>query len=110
MAEGLAWAFRKFTDVYAPEEATARAAGFGIWAAENQPAWDYRADKWARAAAESPKPGCPIKGNINNGKYIYHTPWSSNYEQTKINLGNGERWFCDEAEAVSAGWRAVRSR
>jgi hypothetical protein len=27
------------------------------------------------------------------------------YEETRISLGKGERWFCSEAEARSAGWR-----
>lgn len=49
---------------------------------------------------------CPIKGNTNDkGERIYHAPWPPWYSKTKVNTGNGERWFCDEAEAVSAGWR-----
>ena len=28
------------------------------------------------------------------------------HNSTKINTNKGERWFCDEAEAVAAGWRA----
>ncbi|MDN5568676.1 MAG: thermonuclease family protein, partial [Paracoccus sp. (in: a-proteobacteria)] len=53
----------------------------------------------------------PIKGNISgSGERIYHTPWSSDYGRTKIDEAKGERWFCDEAEAVAEGWRASRSR
>ena len=29
------------------------------------------------------------------------------YERTKISPSSGERWFCSEAEARSAGWRRV---
>ena len=58
--------------------------------------------------SEAPDPNCLIKGNINRKKEkIYHTPWSSpHYKRTKINTGNGERWFCTETEARRAGWRA----
>jgi hypothetical protein len=59
----------------------------------------------------SPHRGCPIKGNINDeGEHIYHTPWSPWYSRTKINETKGERWFCDEAEAMAAGWRPARFR
>lgn len=89
----------------------AREGAKGIWQAATEPPWDYRADKWERAAEASPRPGCPIKGNIaNDGERIYHTPWSPWYSRTKINLGAGERWFCDEAEAIEAGWRPARFR
>ncbi|SIS58947.1 thermonuclease family protein [Paracoccus saliphilus] len=108
---GLAWAFRRYSDDYVAKEAGAKTAGIGIWEADNQTPWDYRDDRWNRAAAASPLPGCPIKGNIaSDGERIYHTPWSPAYSRTKITEGKGERWFCDEAEAVSAGWRAARWR
>lgn len=81
-----------------------------IWQSESQLAWEYRADRWARAAAEAPE-GSPIKGNIsNNGERIYHTPWSPTYAKTRIDESKGERWFCDEAEAIAAGWRTARWR
>ena len=50
--------------------------------------------------------GCMIKGNINNkGNHIYHCPRWRDYDKTKIDEENGERWFCTEAEAKAAGWR-----
>lgn len=111
VAEGLAWAFVRYSDSYVPVEAATRTVGLGIWAAENQAPWDYREARWERAAAESPRPGCPIKGNISQkGERIYHTPWSPHYARTRINEADGERWFCDEAEAIAAGWRAARWR
>ena len=111
VAEGLAWAFTRYSDDYANHEAAAKAAGLGIWQGETQTPWDYRADRWNRAAAASPRPGCPIKGNINReGERIYHTPWSPHYEWTRIDEREGERWFCDEAEAQAAGWRPARWR
>lgn len=111
VASGLAWAFRRYSDDYVDAEADARHRGVGIWQAETQTAWDFRSDGWARASASAPREGCPIKGNIaRDGERIYHTPWSSSYSRTKIDESKGERWFCDEAEAVAAGWRAPRSR
>lgn len=86
------------------------AAGRGIWQADAIPPWEWRASRWERAAEASPRPGCPIKGNINaRGERIYHTPWSPNYLRTVIDESRGERWFCDEAEAAVAGWRAPRN-
>ena len=52
-------------------------------------------------------PGCVIKGNISfrTGERIYHVPGGEFYEPTQIDEGDGERWFCTEAEAVASGWR-----
>ena len=109
--EGLAWAFLEYSDDYVDHEAGARAAGIGIWQAPTQTASDYRADRWERAAAASPRAGCPIKGNIGrDGRRIYHTPWSPWYTRTRIDPGAGERWFCDEGEAQGAGWVAAQAR
>lgn len=106
---GMAWAFVRYSDAYVGEEREARKAGSGIWQGEATPAWDYRAMEWQRAETglpeEAPK-GCVIKGNISDNGMIYHAPWSPWYSRTKINTAKGERWFCDEAEAVAAGWRA----
>lgn len=106
---GYAWAFVRYSDVYVDQERRARSAGLGIWQSENQTAWDYRAARWAVAEQEAPE-GCPIKGNISQNGHIYHPPWSPWYNKTKISLDKGERWFCSEAEAVEAGWRAPRWR
>lgn len=102
---GLAWAFRKFSKSYIVTENEAQQKLIGVWQAKTQTPWDYRADKWKVAAQTSPE-GCPIKGNISKNGQIYHAPWSPWYSRTKISLGKGERWFCNEAEAVAAGWRA----
>ena len=102
---GLAWAFRRFSLDYAPNEDRARAAGVGVWRAPTQAPWDYRARRWEVAAQEAPE-GCPIKGNISRNGRIYHAPWSPWYTRTKLSVEKGERWFCSEAEALEAGWRA----
>lgn len=50
---------------------------------------------------------CFIKGNIgyNTKEKIYHLPNCPNYNDTVIDTRYGERWFCDEKEALDAGWR-----
>ena len=102
---GYAWAFTTYSDDYVEAEEVARATGLGIWRAPTQTAEEYRKARWVVAEQQSPT-GCPIKGNISKNGHIYHAPWSPWYSRTKINLAKGERWFCDEAEAVKAGWRA----
>ena len=65
--------------------------------------WDWRLGE-AEAALNTRD--CVIKGNINRkGEHIYHLPSQQFYARAKINEGNGERWFCTEAEALAAGWR-----
>lgn len=51
---------------------------------------------------------CRIKGNISGQGKVYHLPGSEWYERTEIDARKGERWFCTEAEARAAGWRAQR--
>ena len=111
VAEGLAWAFLRYSEDYVAAEADARKIGAGLWQGDAAPAWDFRAAAWEAAAGAGPLPDCPIKGNINRaGDRIYHMPWSRDYARTVIDEARGERWFCDEAEAEAAGWRAARGR
>lgn len=53
------------------------------------------------------KSGCNIKGNISvgSGDKIYHIPGGFYYDATVIDPKYGERWFCTEKEAQSAGWK-----
>ncbi|WP_299132690.1 thermonuclease family protein [uncultured Amaricoccus sp.] len=109
--EGLAWAFVRYSSDYVAEETAARTAKRGVWQAASEPPWEFRAERWAGAAQTAPRPDCPIKGNVNDeGERIYHTPWSPWYGKTKIDEAKGEAWFCDEAEALAAGWRPARFR
>ncbi|MGN7868660.1 sunset domain-containing protein [Paracoccus sp. 22332] len=72
-----------------------------------QAPWEYRANRWQRAVAGAPG-GCTLKGHISaKGERIYHAPWSSAYGGTQIDESRGEGWFCNEAEAVAAGWRGA---
>lgn len=110
--QGHAWAFVKYSKTYVAEEGEARAAKTGIWASHEpaQPAWDYRARRWANAEQAAPE-GCVIKGNISaRGERIYHTPWSPWYAKVRVNARVGEQWFCDERQAMAAGFRPAVGR
>ena len=101
---GWAVAFEKYNDIFLPEHIEARKAARGIWRGTFQMPHELRAERWKIEAQVAPE-GCPIKGNIRKDR-IYHMPWSRNYAATHINTAKGERWFCSEAEAIAAGWRA----
>lgn len=109
---GHAWAFVKYSKTYISEEASARANKAGIWASLKpaQPAWEYRKRRWASAEQAAPE-GCVIKGNISaRGERIYHTPWSPWYAKVRVNRRTGEQWFCDERQAMAAGFRPAIAR
>lgn len=104
---GMALAYRRFSKRYVADEEIARNARRGVWEGPFVEPWQWRKEKWQEAGTAASSPGCPIKGNISsNGDRIYHAPWSRSYNKTRINEAKGERWFCDEAEAIAAGWRA----
>ena len=50
---------------------------------------------------------CRIKGNVNSkGEKYYHCPNFPTYSRTKVNLSEGDRWFCTESEAIAAGFKS----
>jgi hypothetical protein len=110
--QGLAWAFVRYSDTYVAVEQEARAAKRGVFAAQTEPPWAFRAHRWdgaARTAEADRQRRCPIKGNISrSGERIYHLPWQTTYGRVAINENAGERWFCDEGEAARAGSRRAR--
>jgi len=105
---GYAWAFVKYSSSYVREENEARAARAGIWTGKAEPAWVYREKRWASAEGAAPA-GCAIKGNISTHGRLYYAPWTPRYATVKIEESKGERWFCSEAEALAAGWRAAHT-
>jgi len=109
IGEGFAWAFRKYSKNYITHERRARRSGRGIWAANCETAWSYRANRWRAQGGSAPN-GCAIKGNITRNGRIYHMPWSRWYDRTRVEPARGERWFCDEQQALAAGWRPAVAR
>ncbi|MBX9591511.1 MAG: thermonuclease family protein [Hyphomonadaceae bacterium] len=93
---------------YAAQEREARAAKAGLWSAGDaeRPA-AYRAKVWEEAKRRAPD-GCPIKGQVAGASRVYVLPWAADYERVRVQKARGERWFCSEQEAVSAGFKAAQ--
>ncbi|KAG2493941.1 hypothetical protein HYH03_007871 [Edaphochlamys debaryana] len=132
VSNGYAVAYRQYGKEYIPNEDAASAAKKGIWAGQFQVPSEWRKENKRQeggavlpavplAAAPNagtrpagpggdPPPPCPtgpaVKGNISaKGEKIYHVSGGRYYDSTRIDLKDGEKYFCSEAEAVAAGWR-----
>ena len=48
-----------------------------------------------------------IKGNVEQrtGERVYHVPGGLFYSTTAVDLDQGDRWLCTEAEAYALGWK-----
>lgn len=82
-------------------------AGFVLWESQTGPrTTPPPVTIWPPDAITS-QPDCLVKGNIshNSGDKLYHIPGMEDYENTVIDPARGEKWFCDEAEAIAQGWR-----
>ncbi|TSC90339.1 MAG: micrococcal nuclease [Microgenomates group bacterium Gr01-1014_5] len=97
----------KYVERFQAAEREAREGQFGLWSPDACIKREIRTEgngsehQGARTNNE-----CTIKGNISSsGEKIYHTQGQRYYEKTKIEESAGERWFCSESEAESAGWR-----
>ncbi|MFM9850800.1 MAG: thermonuclease family protein [Hyphomicrobiaceae bacterium] len=95
-----------FMSRYAQQEAAAKSAKLGLWSGESERPGDFRARAWDEAKRTAPE-GCPIKGHLAGNAKLYVLPWSADYHRVRISKARGERWFCSEQEAISAGWRPV---
>jgi micrococcal nuclease len=63
--------------------------------------------KWAECGEVGV--GCVIKGNLDKlDKRWYHLPEFRHYDQAVVNLSKGDRWFCNEGEAIEAGFEQAR--
>jgi endonuclease YncB( thermonuclease family) len=105
---GMAWAFVKYSTAYVEAEKLAKAAQAGVWQGAAEAPWIFREKRWQVAEQTAPS-GCAIKGNVTGNGQVYHMPWSPWYHKVKVEPARGERWFCSEAEAQKAGWRASQS-
>ncbi|KAG2425381.1 hypothetical protein HXX76_013795 [Chlamydomonas incerta] len=126
---GYAVSYRQYSKDYIPAEDAAHAARKGIWAGEFQVPSEWRKQNKRGesgpvqpAVAFSPNPTAPkkaggdptpncatgpaIKGNISSsGEKIFHVAGGKYYDSVRIDLKDGERFFCTESEATAAGWR-----
>ena len=106
--EGWALAYRQYSRDYVRAETQAKRNSAGLWQGRFVEPWNWRKGSRLAATKQEKSGDCVIKGNISSSGKIYHTPGSPWYSRTKINTQKGERWFCSEAEAEAAGWRAPR--
>ncbi|WP_299207183.1 thermonuclease family protein [uncultured Tateyamaria sp.] len=103
--EGWAFAARAYGLDYDLDEKVAYVAGRGLHAFQLQSPTQFLQ---ARAKGlVPPHPSCAIKGNISDNGRVFHMPGQRFYQQTEIHEASGERWFCSEAAALRAGWRAA---
>lgn len=107
VSDGVALAYRRYSMDYDLAEKGAAVNARGLHAGTFETPDQYRAAASGGPAAPDAK--CRLKGNISKkGVRIYHSPGQVDYEKTRINPAKGERWFCSEAEAQRAGWRAAK--
>jgi micrococcal nuclease len=99
----------KYQEQFVKSQQEAREAKRGLW---NACPNDSRVGAFSTTSNQTVSPSqipngsCLIKGNISaSGEKIYHLPECGSYSKTQINVSRGEKWFCTEAEAQSAGWR-----
>ena len=130
ISEGFALSFVRYSHSYDAQEADAKEHQRGMWAGAFIAPWDWRHRNQkteilgalavpieAQAAllppksiGDPPSPDCLIKGNVNRkGELIYHLPGSTMYANIRMDRPE-KRWFCSEAEAEAAGWRAAKDR
>jgi endonuclease YncB( thermonuclease family) len=101
---GAAFAYRRYSTDYVAQEQAARAAGLGIWAGRVATPEAHRHADLSPRPGPGPDHGCRIKGNINNGRRIYHMPGDRHYDKARVSQP-GEAWFCTAGEAEAAGFR-----
>ena len=102
---------------YRAAEELAQGERLGVWGLCDQPEVVEAVPSPSAPAAPAPVPlappvaaeECLIKGNISReGERIFHVPGQRHYDETRIDLSAGERWFCSEQEARDAGWRKAK--
>lgn len=108
VAKGSVFAEAGFFASYSSIESAAREARLGLWDGTQMRPSAWRDAVWAEAQAKAPG-GCPIKARASSGAKTYVVPWSRDYDGVRIDQARGDRWFCSEDEAKSAGWKP-RSR
>jgi micrococcal nuclease len=94
----------KYQDRFIEAQREAREVKRGLWGA--CPVSGEVTPATPSSNVSSQPSSCLIKGNISSsGEKIYHLPGCGSYEKTRIDIGRGERWFCTETDAQTAGWR-----
>jgi endonuclease YncB( thermonuclease family) len=106
--QGYAFAEGGASSRYGALEKDARNARVGMWVADTQRPAEHRAKAWEEAKRRAPD-GCPIKGQVTGTERVYVMPGKPAYERLRMQASRGDRWFCSEQEAASAGFKAAQS-
>lgn len=62
-------------------------------------------DPRCRDGCETPPPGCVVKGEVEaDGTRFFYLPNDEGYAGVRVNIVNGDRWFCALTDAQAAGW------
>jgi endonuclease YncB( thermonuclease family) len=104
--QGFAFAEGGASGRYGAQEKDARNARAGMWVGEIKRPAEIRAKAWEEAKRRAPD-GCPIKGHVTGPERVYVLPGTPNYERVRVETARGDRWFCSEQEAASAGFKAA---
>lgn len=99
---GLAFAYAENHIDLSALQSAARDEGLGFW--DNEEVGLLAVSLGSGVAAPR---DCAIKGNKSHQapyKLYYHSPDTAYYGRTRINLQQGEKWFCSEADAEAAGF------
>ena len=95
----------KHQDQLTLAEAEARELRRGLWSACNVARSNESDHQVLGTSTDNTLPtDCTIKGNISENGKLYHLPGCDSYNQVVISQQKGERWFCSESDALSAGW------
>jgi endonuclease YncB( thermonuclease family) len=105
--QGYAFAEGGGSSRYGAQEKDARDAKAGMWVAAAQRPAEFRAKAWEDARRRAPD-GCPIKGQVTGTERVYVLPGTPSYERLRVQAARGDRWFCSEQEAASAGFKAAQ--
>ena len=92
---------------YAAQERDARDTKAGMWIGDAQRPAEFRAKAWEEAKRRAPD-GCPIKGQVTGQERVYVLPGTPSYERLRVLTARGDRWFCSEQDAASAGFKAAQ--
>ena len=92
---------------YGAHEKDARDARAGMWIGDTQRPTEFRAKAWEEAKRRAPD-GCPIKGQVTGPERVYVLPGTPAYERARVQTSRGDRWFCSEQDAASAGFKAAQ--
>lgn len=93
-------------DLYRLAEKSAREGNLGLWHMALVSPWDWRHGRRMTGGEAAAERSCPIKAVIAaDGARLYYVPTDRAYQKIDVETSKGDRRFCSDAEARTAGWR-----